>query len=922
MHLIEREKHVALLDQLAGRSFAGHGQAALITGAPATGRSALIQAYREQAARAGVVVLGAVGARSERFLPCGVLHQIMQGTALAGDADEIAALLEKAASHGPAGPDGRDPEITAVFHLLWLILRRQAAEHPLLITVDDVAHADDLSLDFLQQLVRRLPTARVFLVLTDTAPAPARSAFRMELDRQPHVHRIELAPLSADGVAAAVRHNLGDAAPEELAAEFFELTGGNPLLLHALLDGPDDPRERLDRYGRALIGCLHRSDPAVTAVANAVAVLGGGTGQALHHLVDDDPQTVNSCLRTMTTAGLMRAGAFRHESARTALLAHMPADERTRLQERAAQVLFDHGAPAGPVAALLIAADSAPPSWAIPVLVEAAEEAVAADDRDTAVSALKCALRGAADPSRAAAVRARLAHIEWEIDPATAARHLDALLTVLRAGQLDHRERFALVKRLVWRGRNAEATEALNLIRSDAHCEPGAVVELRDLEQWLAYVCPTLARHPSGPAPQDGDAYLVRTMTDPWLHATAALTTPLVHGRIADAAAQAAQTLQDLQWGRHTGWEDEAALVALLTLCRADRAHAALQWCDRLRRRTEVQSQRTMKAVLAAANAEICLDLGDLTAAVTHAEAALDQLPARAWGVAAGLPLSTLVLALSRLGQFAEACALLARPVPEAMFQTRYGVLYLFARGQYRMAVRHHHAALADFLSCAEMVRGWGLDAAGLVPWRTSAAEAWLRLGNNDQARRLAGDELSRTGTGARNRAAALRVLAAAGPADRRPQLLSESLELSESCDDRYQQALTLADLASAYHTLDRNRRARVVFRRAIHMALVCEADPLHRKLLAVGNDLGEATAAAPERWDLLDELTDSERRVAALAAMGHTNREIARKLYVTASTVEQHLTRVYRKLKITRRRELPSELTWHAGVVTRASAS
>ncbi|MFD0487864.1 response regulator transcription factor [Saccharopolyspora spinosporotrichia] len=45
---------------------------------------------------------------------------------------------------------------------------------------------------------------------------------------------------------------------------------------------------------------------------------------------------------------------------------------------------------------------------------------------------------------------------------------------------------------------------------------------------------------------------------------------------------------------------------------------------------------------------------------------------------------------------------------------------------------------------------------------------------------------------------------------------------------------------------------------------------------------------------------------------MGYTNREIAEKLYVTASTVEQHLTRVFRKLQVKRRAELPVEL-WSA---------
>lgn len=60
---------------------------------------------------------------------------------------------------------------------------------------------------------------------------------------------------------------------------------------------------------------------------------------------------------------------------------------------------------------------------------------------------------------------------------------------------------------------------------------------------------------------------------------------------------------------------------------------------------------------------------------------------------------------------------------------------------------------------------------------------------------------------------------------------------------------------------------------------------------------------------ELAEQLSDSERRVAALAVRGDTNKEIAGKLFITVSTVEQHLTRAYRKLGITRRQDLPVEL-------------
>ena len=61
--------------------------------------------------------------------------------------------------------------------------------------------------------------------------------------------------------------------------------------------------------------------------------------------------------------------------------------------------------------------------------------------------------------------------------------------------------------------------------------------------------------------------------------------------------------------------------------------------------------------------------------------------------------------------------------------------------------------------------------------------------------------------------------------------------------------------------------------------------------------------------------LTASERRVADLAAEGRTNREIAQTLFVTARTVEGHLTSVFRKLQCESRTELAAALGVPAAV-------
>ena len=51
--------------------------------------------------------------------------------------------------------------------------------------------------------------------------------------------------------------------------------------------------------------------------------------------------------------------------------------------------------------------------------------------------------------------------------------------------------------------------------------------------------------------------------------------------------------------------------------------------------------------------------------------------------------------------------------------------------------------------------------------------------------------------------------------------------------------------------------------------------------------------------------LTDTERRVAELAAAGSTNREIAQALFMSVHTVEAHMTRIFRTVGVQSRTEL-----------------
>jgi DNA-binding CsgD family transcriptional regulator len=89
------------------------------------------------------------------------------------------------------------------------------------------------------------------------------------------------------------------------------------------------------------------------------------------------------------------------------------------------------------------------------------------------------------------------------------------------------------------------------------------------------------------------------------------------------------------------------------------------------------------------------------------------------------------------------------------------------------------------------------------------------------------------------------------------------------------------------------------------------EVQPGDRALAEQAETELRATGARPRRVLLtgLDSLTASERRIAELAGQGMTNREIAQALFITARTVEGHLTSVFRKLELDSRDQLAATL-------------
>jgi DNA-binding NarL/FixJ family response regulator len=71
-----------------------------------------------------------------------------------------------------------------------------------------------------------------------------------------------------------------------------------------------------------------------------------------------------------------------------------------------------------------------------------------------------------------------------------------------------------------------------------------------------------------------------------------------------------------------------------------------------------------------------------------------------------------------------------------------------------------------------------------------------------------------------------------------------------------------------------------------------------------LGARLVAADAAAQRRAEA-DPLSDREREILRLLALGHTNQEIARQLYISVRTAETHRAHIMRKLNVASRADL-----------------
>jgi DNA-binding CsgD family transcriptional regulator len=300
---------------------------------------------------------------------------------------------------------------------------------------------------------------------------------------------------------------------------------------------------------------------------------------------------------------------------------------------------------------------------------------------------------------------------------------------------------------------------------------------------------------------------------------------------------------------------------------------------------------------------------GDLAESVADSRDAIEAR--RGWGLslldAFTYLLADALMEQGRLDEAADALEHVAwrEPLPES---SPLSVLR-HSHARLRMLRGDLRGGLEETLDAGRRMEGVGGRNPAFMPWRSQAALALLQLGEHEEARRLAAEEveLARIWGAPRALGAALRAAGVIEGGRDGIALLEEAVEVLDGSPAKLEYAKARTELGAALRRSNRRSAAREHLRRAVELARICGAAPLAAR---AETELF-ATGARPRRLALtgVDALTPSERRVADMAAQGPTNREIAQALFVTPKTVEVHLSSVYRKLGISSRSQLAEAL-------------
>lgn len=962
---VGREPELRRWTEVQRELAAGRSAVLVLAGEAGVGKTRLTEEFVRVAERSGARALSGacleLGAQGLPFAPLAdALRTLIrdigeeQFLTLAGDRMEFARLLPELGR--PPAEAGAGQARLFALTLRWM--ERLAAQRPLVLVVEDLHWADPSTLEllvFLVRSIRQVPVAVVATLRSDEADNGGRlRSVLAELDRLAHVARLELPRLERRAVAEQL-HGLLHAVPApSLVRRVYARSEGNPFFVEELVRaegeqpapavaGTDLPA----RLRELLLARVNRLPPATRGVLRPAAVAGAEVSHALlAEVAGLDDVALTDAVRAavdghVLVADPIEAGyGFRHALLREVLYADLLPAERVRwhaslaaaLQRRpelvragrAAADIAQHwyvaGRDAEALTATLQAAEDAARQYAYPEQHRLLERAISLTERlgehaDTAgtrldrlYEATSAAAYEAGELERANDLaQAALDRVDRVAEPDRVSRMLTQRGRVLRVLNQDGavasvREAVALVPAPSATRAAALADLAFALQLPSAREREPDLVEALSLSTESLELARRFADHPTEALARIVRGCVLVSRDD--VHAgidefglglatarkiehdqlrgraAIALSDALeLAGRYGDAAEVGREAIGHLErvglfhmWGTAVTGNLGEALLRLGRWDEADRITA--EALDRHPPKVYATHLHQIRGDLAAAR-------GDLAAAAAHREAFRQLLASDHPVVHERLPLTRLTAEIAIWQRSPESAATEVTAAVRAVRRIRAGqrawpLLSIGARVAADAAQRRRNLrARSDGTPVAALAEQIGTIADEL-PTRTAPARAHAAL---------VAAELHRY----------------AGHRD--PDAWRAARRAVEQLDDPYLLSYVLMRTAETLAT-DRSS-ALELLDHATGLADRLGAAPLRRVIAAHVRRLRRLAPGRRRDAAHAFTFTERERQIADLVGLGMTNLEIAGRLFVTAKTVEFHLSNIYAKLDIRTRQQL-----------------
>jgi len=917
--IVGREAQLLEVERFLEAS-AGGFAVLVIEGDAGIGKTTLWQEARRRAQARGAVVLWCRPSAAEAKLSFAAVADLLarvDDEAFAALPDPQREALDVALTRRKPTAGGPDSRAVAAGFLT--LIRGLAGERGLIVAVDDWQWLDGPSRRVFDFAVRRLEEERVGVLCTTRSPFAGSSAGAT----QERVTRLVLGRLSLAALGRIAAERLGRSLPRPYLVRVAQASGGNPFYAleiaqlasekdaqrpvgPALVPVPDDLR-------KLTAARIRRLPPATREAVLLAAILSGPDRRSVDPVALAPAEQAG--IVTVDHAGRIE---FAHPLFASAAYGSVPVSRRRELHRRAAELITE---PEERARQLALAAAEADPVAAAR-LDEGSATAAARGASDAAAELAELASRLTPADEPDARGRRLLAAARFQFDAGDLARADELVQAVLAALPADGLRARAcrLASDLAARRSNfGDATElalaALELAGGDR--ELRAAIELH-----LVYCsvsagdlagAETRAHQAVADAAAVGDdamlaeALAVLTMAEflsgrgldrTRLERALALETPAT-ARSFIMRPPVIQGMLQLWTGELEGARDTLQAVHADSVARGQEGAAPmlslyLVWAHLWRGELDPASQLAARSVEAAG--------------------LLDD-PA-----VSGIALAASALVHAHDGHTSDA----RREAGDALhlferLQWRSGLIWpMWALGLAELAEGNPGGVHAILGPLVEQVAGMGAGDPVLRVFLPDEVEALVALGELDRAEAYlepferSASELHRlwaVAAAARCRGA---LEAARGARPEAFAAFERAFAAHDLAGMPFERARTQLLAGEAHRRFKRRGRARELLDEAVSAFEAMGAPLWAARGRAARARVGRPGAGA-------HALTETERRLAELAASGLSNREVAARAFVSVKTVESNLTRVYRKLGVRSRVGLADALRVAAGEPPRA---